>query len=55
MAHSIGPASAPLWVLLGLVRASLGDFQRFAFLWVLAASLMYIVFAILTGAISVGL
>ena len=55
MAHSIGPASAPLWVLLGLVRASLGDFQRFAFLWVLAASLMYIVFAIVTGAISVGL
>lgn len=55
MAHSIGPASAPLWVLLGLVRASLGDFQRFAFLWVLAASLMYIAFAILTGAISVGL
>ncbi|MCZ4517213.1 citrate:proton symporter [Rhodococcus ruber] len=55
MAHSIGPASAPLWVLLGLVRASLGDFQRFAFLWVLAASLMYIVFATLTGAISVGL
>lgn len=55
MAHSIGPASAPLWVLLGLVRASLGDFQRFAFLWVLAASLMYIVFAILSGAISIGL
>lgn len=55
MAHSIGPASAPLWVLLGLVRASQGDFQRFAFLWVLAASVMYIVFAILTGAISVGL
>jgi CitMHS family citrate-Mg2+:H+ or citrate-Ca2+:H+ symporter len=55
MAHSIGPASAPLWVLLGLVKASLGDFQRFALLWVLAASLMYVAFAILTGAISIGL
>lgn len=52
MAHSIGPASAPLWVLLGLVRSSLGDFQRFAFLWVLTASLLYVVFAVLTGAIS---
>ncbi|OZC50750.1 CitMHS family transporter [Rhodococcus sp. 14-2470-1a] len=52
MAHSIGPASAPLWVLLGLVRSSLGDFQRFAFLWVMTASLLYVVFAVLTGAIS---
>ena len=55
MAHSIGPASAPLWVLLGLVRASLGDFQRFAFLWVVAASISYVGFALLTGAISIGL
>jgi len=55
MAHSIGPASAPLWVLLGLVKTNLGDFQRFALGWVVAASLLYVVFAVLTGAISVGL
>ncbi|GAB2685570.1 CitMHS family transporter [Saccharopolyspora gloriosae] len=53
MMHSIGPASAPLWVLLGLIKRDLGDFQRFAVLWVLLASLAYIAFAVLTGAISV--
>ncbi len=55
MAHSIGPASAPLWVLLGLVKASLGNFQKYAFLWVLVASLLYVAFAILTGGISISL
>jgi len=53
MMHMIGPASAPLWVLLGLLKADLGDFQKYALLWVLAASLSFIGFAVLTGAISV--
>ncbi|MER7010212.1 citrate:proton symporter [Saccharopolyspora sp. NPDC000359] len=53
MMHSIGPASAPLWVLLGLVKKDLGEFQRFALLWVLAASVAYIAFALATGAISI--
>ena len=53
MMHSIGPASAPLWVLLGLVKRDLGEFQRFALLWVLAGSVAYIAFALLTGAISI--
>lgn len=53
MAHMIGPASAPLWVLLGLLKRELGDFQRFAILWVLAGSLAFTLFAVLTGAISV--
>ncbi|MBF8185651.1 damage-inducible protein CinA [Nonomuraea sp. K274] len=53
MMHSIGPASAPLWVLLGLIKRELGEFQRFALLWVLLASLAYIAFAVVTGAISV--
>ena len=52
MMHMIGPASAPLWVLLGLIKAELGDFQRFAILWVLGGSLVFILFAVLTGAIS---
>ncbi|MFE6629345.1 hypothetical protein ACFVNB_19155 [Streptomyces rochei] len=28
--HMTGPTSAPLWVLLGLVKADLGDFQKHA-------------------------
>lgn len=52
MMHMIGPTSAPLWVLLGLIKAELGDFQRFALLWVLGASVAFIGFALLTGAIS---
>ena len=53
MAHMIGPASVPLWVLLGLLKRELGDFQRFAILWVLAGSIAFTIFAVLTGAISV--
>ncbi|GHH40566.1 CitMHS family transporter [Lentzea cavernae] len=53
MLHSVGPASAPLWVLLGLVKRDLGDFQRFALLPVTLGSLAWIVFAVLTGAISI--
>lgn len=53
MAHMIGPASAPLWVLLGLLKRELGDLHRFAILWVLAGSIAFVVFAVLTGAISI--
>ncbi|MCG8927605.1 CitMHS family transporter [Lentzea sp. CC55] len=53
MLHSVGPASAPLWVLLGLVKRDLGDFQRFSLLPVTLASLAWIVFAVVTGAISI--
>ncbi|MGI6873333.1 CitMHS family transporter [Amycolatopsis sp. 3B14] len=52
MLHSIGPASAPLWVLLGLVKKDLGEFQRFALLRVTVASLGMIVFTVATGAIT---
>ncbi|WP_432513200.1 CitMHS family transporter [Kineococcus sp. SYSU DK001] len=55
MAHMIGPASAPLWVLLGLLKKELGDFQRFAFGWVLLMSLVFTGFCVLTGAISIPL
>ncbi|MFD9327724.1 CitMHS family transporter [Streptomyces sp. NPDC060065] len=51
--HMMGPTSAPLWVLLGLVKAELGDFQKFALRWGVLISLAYILFAVLTGAISV--
>lgn len=52
IAHSIGPASPPLWALLGIIRADLGDFQKFAWKWILLASIAYLVFAIIMGAIS---
>lgn len=52
MAHSIGPASPPLWALLGIIRADLGDFQKFAWKWVLLGSFAYLGFAIVLGAIS---
>ncbi|MEV0523947.1 citrate:proton symporter [Streptomyces sp. NPDC050439] len=51
--HSMGPTSAPLWVLLGLVKADLGDFQKVALRWGVPVSLAYIVFALITGAITI--
>ncbi|MGC0239578.1 SLC13 family permease [Arthrobacter sp. SD76] len=55
MAHSIGPTSAPLWALLGIIGANLGDFQKFAWKPVLIGSLAYLGFALLTGAIALNL
>ncbi|MEU4896999.1 citrate:proton symporter [Streptomyces sp. NPDC044780] len=51
--HMMGPTSAPLWVLLGLVKAELGDFQKHALRWGVPVSLAYIGFAVLTGATTV--
>ncbi|MFF4165636.1 hypothetical protein [Streptomyces sp. NPDC001741] len=51
--HSMGPTSAPLWVLLGLVKADLGGFQKTALRWGIPVSLAYILFAVLTGAIRI--
>ncbi|GAB2882815.1 CitMHS family transporter [Streptomyces mayteni] len=51
--HMMGPTSAPLWVLLGLVKTELGDFHRYALRWGIPVSLAYILFAVVTGAISV--
>ncbi|MGW8989016.1 SLC13 family permease [Streptomyces zhihengii] len=51
--HMMGPTSAPLWVLLGLVKAELGDFQKHALRWGVLVSFCYIAFALLTGAISI--
>ncbi len=51
--HSMGPTSAPLWVLLGLVKAELGDFQKHALRWGIPVSFAYVAFALLTGAITI--
>lgn len=53
MMHMIGPTSAPLWVLLGLIKRDLGEFQRYALIWVVGTSLVFIVFCVLTGAVQV--
>jgi CitMHS family citrate-Mg2+:H+ or citrate-Ca2+:H+ symporter len=50
--HMMGPTSAPLWVLLGLLKAELGDFQKHALRWGIPVSIGYIAFAALTGAIT---
>jgi CitMHS family citrate-Mg2+:H+ or citrate-Ca2+:H+ symporter len=52
ISHMIGPASAPLWVLLGLLKKELGEFQRFSILWVVGGCLAFLGFQLLTGAIS---
>ncbi|GGX55682.1 hypothetical protein [Streptomyces chartreusis] len=51
--HMTGPTSAPLWALLGLVKAVLGDFQKHALRWGVPVSLAHIAFAVLTGAVTV--
>ncbi|MER6710480.1 MULTISPECIES: hypothetical protein [unclassified Streptomyces] len=49
----MGPAGAPLWILPGLVKADLGDFQKHALRWGIPVSFAYVAFAFLAGAISI--
>jgi CitMHS family citrate-Mg2+:H+ or citrate-Ca2+:H+ symporter len=53
ISHMVGPTSAPLWVLLGLLKKELGEFQKFAILWVAAGCIAFIGFQVLTGSISI--
>lgn len=55
LGHSIGPASPPLWALLGILKVNLGDVQKFAWKWVLLASFFYLVATLLTGSITIRL
>lgn len=50
--HLIGPTSAPLWVLIELIRTDLGKLQRFTLPWIILSALVMIAIAILTGAMS---
>lgn len=50
--HLIGPTSAPLWVLIELIRTDLGKLQRFTLRWIILSAAVMIAIAILTGAIS---
>ncbi|MFP7176182.1 CitMHS family transporter [Priestia filamentosa] len=51
--HLIGPTSAPLWVLLELIKSDLGKLQRFTIGWILLSALVMIVLSLLTGALTV--
>ncbi|MFB5269721.1 CitMHS family transporter [Paenibacillus enshidis] len=52
--HLLGPTSAPLWVLIELIRSDLGKLQKYSFIPILIASLAMLAFAVITGAISIG-
>lgn len=52
--HLLGPTSAPLWVLIELIRSDLGKLQKYSFIPILIGSLALLAFAVITGAISVG-
>lgn len=51
--HLIGPTSAPLWVLIELIRSDLGKLQKYTFIPIVIGSIALIVFALATGAISI--
>ncbi|GAA1325360.1 CitMHS family transporter [Brachybacterium rhamnosum] len=53
--HMAGPTSAPLWVLLGLLKAELGDLQRHVIPWAVLASLAFILMQVVTGTIPISL
>lgn len=50
--HLIGPTSAPLWVLIELVKTDLGKLQKFTVFWILLGSVVMIIAAVLTGAMA---
>jgi citrate-Mg2+:H+ or citrate-Ca2+:H+ symporter, CitMHS family len=50
--HLIGPTSAPLWVLIELVKTDLGKLQRFTLFWILLGSVAMIIVAVLPGAMA---
>lgn len=50
--HLIGPTSAPLWVLIELIKTDLGKLQKYTLPWILISAGVMIVVAILTGAMA---
>ncbi|WP_050183828.1 CitMHS family transporter [Domibacillus robiginosus] len=50
--HLIGPTSAPLWVLIELIRTDLGKLQRYTLPWILLSAIVMVAVAVLTGAIA---
>lgn len=50
--HLIGPTSAPLWVLIELIRSDLGKLQKYTMGWILLTAVVMIIVGILTGAMA---
>ena len=50
--HLIGPTSAPLWVLIELIRTDLGKLQRYTLPWILLSAVVMVAIAVLTGAMA---
>lgn len=50
--HFLSPLVASTLLLVGMVKTDIGEFQRYAFKWTLLCSLIIIVVAFVTGAIS---
>ena len=52
--HLVGPTSAPLWVLIELVRTDLGKLQKFSIIWIILSALVMILFGLIFGGITIG-
>jgi CitMHS family citrate-Mg2+:H+ or citrate-Ca2+:H+ symporter len=50
--HQLSPLVAALYVLLGLSKVEMGDFQRFALKWTLVLTALMLFAALLTGAVT---
>ncbi|MGN7233740.1 CitMHS family transporter [Priestia megaterium] len=50
--HFLSPLVASTLLLVGMVKTDIGEFQRYAFKWSILCSIGVIIFAIITGAIS---
>ncbi|WP_057914506.1 CitMHS family transporter [Peribacillus muralis] len=50
--HFLSPLVASTLLLVGMVKTDIGDLQRYAFKWALFCSLVMIIIAVLTGAIT---
>ncbi len=50
--HQLSPLVAALYVLLGLSKVEMGDFQRFALKWTLVLTALMLIAALITGAVT---
>ena len=50
--HLIGPTSAPLWVLIELIRTDLEKLQHYTLPWILLSAAVMVAIAIFTGAMA---
>lgn len=51
--HFLGPTSAPLWVLIELVKTELGALIRYAWIWVVLSTFVMMIVGLLIGALTI--